>query len=264
MPVAGIDVGAGTAKLVILEENDVIINSVTPVGGDVARTIEKLTAKVLDKAGLTLKDLEYVVSTGYGRDAVHFANTSTTEIICHAGGVHFLMPDVRTIIDIGAQDSKIIRIDGKGRVTDFVMNDKCAAGTGRFLEVMAQVLGIKLEEMGTMSINSKNPCSISSTCTVFAETEVVMLRAQGKSVEDLIAGIHRAIASRVIILGSGIRLEQETAFTGGVAKNTGVQNALESAGHIRCLIPSEPQITGALGAALIAREALNGNRRKRD
>jgi predicted CoA-substrate-specific enzyme activase len=256
MPVAGIDIGAGTAKAVILENEEIIAYSVIPVSGDVNKAIEGVITDALDKAGLSLHSLEYVVSTGWGRDAVSFANASTTEIICHASGVHFLIPRARTIIDIGAQDSKVIRVNDKGKVIDFVMNDKCAAGTGRFLEVMAQVLGLKLEEMGPISLDSKNLCNISSTCTVFAETEVVSLRAQGKAVEDLIAGIHRAIANRVVIMGSGINLEQETVFTGGVAKNIGVQKALEEVGGLKCVVPEEPQVTGALGAALIAQAEL--------
>lgn len=253
MPVAGIDIGAGTAKVVILEDDRMLSGSVVPVGGDVVQAIDEVMRSALEGAGLSLPDLDCVVSTGYGRDAVSFADASTTEIICHAAGVHYLLPHVKTIIDIGAQDSKVIRIDEQGRVADFVMNDKCAAGTGRFLEVMAHVLGLELGDMGPMSLRSTSPCTISSTCTVFAETEVVSLRAQGQAVEDLIAGIHRAIAGRVITMGSSIRLEKETAFTGGVAKNSGVRKALEEAGGIRLVVPDRPQETGALGAALIAR-----------
>lgn len=256
MPVAGIDIGAGTAKAVILENKEIVAFSIIPVSGDINKAVEGVMHDALDKAGLLLGSLDYVVSTGWGRDAVSFANASTTEIICHASGVHFLIPQARTIVDIGAQDSKVIRVNDKGKVIDFVMNDKCAAGTGRFLEVMAQVLGLKLEEMGPISLASKNVCNISSTCTVFAETEVVSLRAQGKAVEDLIAGIHRAIASRVVIMGSSINLEKETVFTGGVAKNIGVQKALEEVGGLKCVVPEEPQVTGALGAALIAQAEL--------
>jgi predicted CoA-substrate-specific enzyme activase len=252
MPVAGIDIGAGTAKSVILNDNKVTACSVIPVGGDINKAVEGVITETLDKAGLSRRDLSYVVSTGWGRDAVSFADNSTTEIICHASGVHFLIPQVRTIIDIGAQDSKVIKVNDKGMVIDFAMNDKCAAGTGRFLEVMSHVLGLELDEMGLMSLSSKNPCNISSTCTVFAETEVVSLRAQGMAVEDVVAGIHRSIARRIIIMGSGINLEQEVVFTGGVAKNIGVQKALEEVGSLQCVVPEEPQITGALGAALIA------------
>ncbi len=256
MPVAGIDIGAGTAKTVIMENETLLAAVVLPVGGNVNQAVENVTAAALDEAGLSLDDLEYVVSTGYGRDAVPFASRAATEIICHAAGVHYRLPGTKTIIDIGAQDSKVIRLDDRGRVSDFVMNDKCAAGTGRFLEVMAHVLGLELDEMGPLSLTSKNLCNISSTCTVFAETEIVALRAQGKAVADLIAGIHRAIASRVVIMGSGIGLEQQTAFTGGVARNIGVKKALEEAGKITCIVPDLPQVNGALGAALLARDEL--------
>jgi predicted CoA-substrate-specific enzyme activase len=261
MPVAGVDIGAGTAKAVILDDDRVVASSVIPVSGNVHRAVEEVISMVLHEAGQSLHDLEYVVSTGYGRDAVAFADSSTTEIMCHASGVHFLRPHARTIIDIGAQDSKVIRLSEQGRVLDFVMNDKCAAGTGRFLEVMAQVLGLKLDEMGPKSLTSESPCAISSTCTVFAETEVVSLRAQGKAVEDLIAGVHRAIASRVTVMGSGMLSGQaEVVFTGGVARNTGVRRALEETGRVRCVVPPEPQVVGALGAALIARSRLKERR----
>lgn len=263
MPVAGIDIGAGTAKAVILKNHEIAASSVIPVRGNIESAIKEVMVDTLKEAGLSLDDLEYVVSTGYGRDAVPFARISSTEIICHATGVHFLIPQARTIIDIGAQDSKVIRINEKGRVVDFAMNDKCAAGTGRFLEVMAQVLGVKLDDMGPLSLTSKNLCNISSTCTVFAETEVVSLRAQGKAVEDLIAGIHRAIASRIVVMSSVIKLDPETVFTGGVAKNTGVQYALEKIGKIKCILPANPQITGALGAALIAQSELEKSLNKK-
>jgi predicted CoA-substrate-specific enzyme activase len=260
MPVAGIDIGAGTAKAVILENDEIIASSVIPVGGNITLAIDSVINNVLDEAGISLSSLENVVSTGYGRDAVPFASAKMTEIICHASGVHFLIPHARTIIDIGAQDSKVIRINDEGIVVNFMMNDKCAAGTGRFLEVMAQVLGIEIGKMGDISLAAQDLCSISSICTVFAETEVVSLRAQGRAIEDLVAGIHRAVASRVITMGTGLHLENETVFTGGVAKNTGVKVALEEAGKIKCIIPPAPQITGALGAALNAQNALDANR----
>ncbi|MBN2239485.1 MAG: 2-hydroxyglutaryl-CoA dehydratase [Dehalococcoidales bacterium] len=256
MPVAGIDIGAGTAKMVILENDSVVSSAVIPVRGNVLKAVEEVTDMALDGTGLSIGGLGYVVSTGYGRDVVPFAHYSTTEIICHATGIHFLMPHIKTIIDIGAQDSKVIRINDEGKVTNFMMNDKCAAGTGRFLEVMANVLGLELSEMGPSALTSKNPCTISSTCTVFAETEVIALRAQGKAVEDLVEGIHRAMVSRLLVMSSQIRLDQETAFTGGVAKNIGVQKVIEELGNVQCTIPIEPQETGALGAALIARTRL--------
>lgn len=257
MTVAGIDIGAGAAKAVILLNGKILAHSVAPVGSDVVIAANTVMKKACDKARVYSKDLDYVVSTGYGRDAVSFADKSVTEIICHGKGVYFLIPEARTIVDIGAQDSKIIKINASGNVNDFVMNDKCAAGTGRFIEVMAHVLDVKLTEMGKRSLASRNRCDISSTCTVFAETEVISLRAQGNATEDLIAGIHRAIADRVITMGSSIQMEAKTVFTGGVAKNIGVKSALEKAGNVSFLVPDEPQITGALGAALIAQAELS-------
>ena len=255
--VAGIDVGAGTAKTLILEDDEIASYAVMPVKGNVVQVAEQVTHAALEKAGLSREALDYVVATGYGRNAVSFAHKAASEIICHAVGVYFLIPHARTIIDIGAQDSKVIRVNEEGKVIDFGMNDKCAAGTGRFLEVMAQVLGVRLEEMGPLSMTSENLCNISSTCTVFAETEVVSLRAEGKDIEDLIAGIHRAIAIRVVAMGSHMKFDHETVFTGGVAKNIGVKRALEEASGVEILVPAEPQITGALGAALEARAACN-------
>jgi len=252
MPVAGIDIGAGAAKAVIMGDGEVMSYSIMPVTSSVTKVAEEVMKKALEKAGLSMHSLDYVVSTGYGRNAASFANKAISEIICHASGVHFLIPQVKTIIDIGAQDSKVIRVNERGNVSNFVMNDKCAAGSGRFLEVMAQALGIKLEEMGPISLAATTSCHISSTCTVFAESEIVSLRAEGKSTESLIAGIHKAIATRIVIMGSGIKFEKEIVFTGGVAKNQGVKRALEETIGTELLIPEEPQITGALGAALRA------------
>jgi predicted CoA-substrate-specific enzyme activase len=250
---AGIDVGAGTAKAVILENNSLLGYSVRPVLDNVVGAAEEAVLEALKKPGLSKKNLSYVVSTGYGRNLVGFANKVSSEIICHAKGVYFMKPEARTIIDIGAQDSKIIRINRGDKVIDFAMNDKCAAGTGRFLEVMAGVLGVKLEYLGAVSLESSNPCRISSTCTVFAESEVVILRAQGNSITDLVAGIHRAVAKRIFILGAGIGFENEVILTGGVGKNVGMKRALEEAIGMKIWTPPEPQITGALGAALIAK-----------
>jgi predicted CoA-substrate-specific enzyme activase len=212
-----------------------------------------VAGKALDKAGVPLEDIAYVISTGYGRNAVEFSNKAITEIICHAKGVHWTIPQARTVIDIGGQDSKVIGIGEDGIVSNFVMNDKCAAGTGRFLEVMAGILHVDINEMGPISMKGTDPCSISSTCTVFAESEMVTLRAQGRTREDIIAGIHKAMSHRVAIMGRSVGFTNEVVFTGGVAKNIGMKKALEE--EIDCVIsiPEEPQIMGALGAALMAR-----------
>jgi len=255
--VAGVDVGAATAKAVILNNDSVLASSVIPTGFSAAGAGEAVTKEALQKAGLTMDDLEYIVSTGYGRRAVSFANKVLTEIICHAAGVSWLIAEARTIIDIGGQDSKVIGLDDQGNVTNFVMNDKCAAGTGRFLEVMAGVLGVKISEMGPESLRGQEACQISSTCTVFAESEMVSLRAEGRSREDIIAGIHKALARRVAIMGAPVGFKQEVVFTGGVAKNVGIKKALEDEIGLEILIPEEPQIVGALGAALLAKGELN-------
>jgi predicted CoA-substrate-specific enzyme activase len=254
MFVCGLDIGAATTKAVILNQGKMVSYSVLPTG----QSVNVATTRVLEEAtrqlGLGMKDFSRVVTTGYGRHAIPFPHRAVSEIICHAKGASFLLPSVRTVIDIGGQDSKVIALDEGGNVTNFVMNDKCAAGTGRFIEVMAHVLEVPLEDMGTLSLRSGKPCMISSTCTVFAESEVVSLRAKGESRENLIAGIHKGIASRTITMGGIVGFNKEVAFTGGVAKNAGVKHYLETAIGNQLLVPEEPQIIGALGAALFARE----------
>jgi predicted CoA-substrate-specific enzyme activase len=255
MLVAGIDIGAATAKAVILKDGSISGYAIRPVGHDVKIAANKVSAGALKNAGLSMSmdDLDYIVSTGYARDSIGFADKSATEIICHAKGAHFMIPSTRFIIDMGGQDSKAIEVDPEGNVIDFTMNDKCAAGTGRFLEVMAHILQVEsISEMGPLALQSKEPCCISSTCTVFAETEIVVLRAGGKERKDLIAGVHKAAASRVFAMASGLGCEQDAVFTGGVAKNSGVKKYLEEEFGKKFLVPPEPQIIGALGAALIA------------
>lgn len=253
MFVCGVDVGAATAKAVIIGDGEVVASAILPTGHSVSRAADNVVQEALRRSELSIPKFDFVISTGYGRYSVAFSDKTVTEIICHARGANFLLPAVRTIIDIGGQDSKVIALDGEGNVTNFVMNDKCAAGTGRFIEVMANVLEVPLEEIGEMSLTSEEPCTISSTCTIFAESEVVSLRAQGEQRENLIAGIHRAIASRVAIMGKSIGFHREVAFTGGVAKNVGVKKFLQDAIGVEILIPQEPQIIGALGAALLAK-----------
>ena len=253
--VAGIDVGAATAKAVILGDGKILGYAVRPTGYDVKVAADKVTGEALEKVGrsTSLDDLSYIVSTGYARESIGFADKTVTEIICHAKGAHFLIPSTRFIIDIGGQDSKAIEIDPEGLVTDFAMNDKCAAGTGRFLEVMAQVLEAgSVAEMGPLALQSKEPCMISNTCTVFAETEVVVLRAEGKDRKDLIAGVHKAISARVKAMAASLTVRKDSVFTGGVAKNVGIKSFLEEKFGIELLVPEEPQIIGALGAALVA------------
>ena len=257
MIVAGIDIGAATAKAVIIGDNGILGHCISPTGHNVEAAAERVALTALRNAdiNISLAEFDCAVATGYGRHAVPFASRSVTEITCHAKGASFTVPGTRTVIDIGGQDSKGIEVDEEGNIRDFIMNDKCAAGTGRFLEVMARVLEIDaIDDLGPLSLQGSKPCSISSTCTVFAESEVVSLRASGESREDLVAGIHKAVTSRVAAMIKRLRIQPEVVFTGGVAKNIGVRKALEEELGICITVPGEPQIIGALGAALLAIE----------
>lgn len=254
MLTAGIDIGAVSAKVVVLNKGQILTYFIAPTGASIVQAGVKVIKEVLNKAKLSLDDLGYIIATGYGRHSVSFAQEAVTEIICHAKGASWLIPEARTVIDIGGQDSKAIRVNEKGNVTDFVMNDKCAAGTGRFLEVMARALDLELDELGSISLRSETPCAISSVCTVFAESEVISLRAERRTTEDIIAGIHKSIAHRVSSMMSQIGYQNQVVFTGGVAKNVGVRKALEKELGTNIIVPEEPQIIGALGAALLARE----------
>ncbi|MFC1986247.1 acyl-CoA dehydratase activase [Chloroflexota bacterium] len=210
---AGVDIGSTMTKVVIMTET-VVSSVVGATGPEHRKLANRVMEEALTSAGLHFDDITYVVATGYGRINVPFADRQITEISCHARGVSSLLPSARTVIDIGGQDSKGIKL-GNGRVVDFVMNDKCAAGTGRFLEVIAEALGIRLEEMGELSLTAKNEVSISSTCTVFAEQEVVSKLAEGIPIADLAAGVHKAIATRVYGMVNRLKIEPDVAVTGG-------------------------------------------------
>jgi len=256
MIVAGCDVGSLTGKAVILKNGEIISYAIVPTTPRPQRTAENAMDETLRKGGLKLEHIEYIVSTGYGREKISFADSNITEITCHGRGAYWLAPTVRTVIDIGGQDCKVILLDDKGDVRDFRMNDKCAAGTGRFLEVMARALGLELEELGSVSLSSKSSAIITSQCSVFAESEVVALIAEGAELPDIIAGIHKSIAGRLISMVKGINPKKDFILTGGVAKNAGVVKFLEDElGKIE-KIPVDPQIVGAVGAALIAKERL--------
>jgi predicted CoA-substrate-specific enzyme activase len=252
MLVAGIDIGAATAKAAILGEEGLQSHAMRATGFDVVRVSREVMDEALKKSGHSMEDLEFVISTGYGRKAVPFADKALTEILCHAKGAHFFDSEVRTVIDIGGQDSKVIKVDASGNVLDFVMNDKCAAGTGRFFEVMAGVLELDIHEMGPISLKSLEPSMISSTCTVFAETEMVSLRAQGEKREDIVAGIHRAAALRIAAMGNTLGFKRGVMLSGGVSKNLGIKKFLEEKIAMEIITPEEPQLVGAIGAALLA------------
>ncbi len=255
MIVAGVDVGALSTDTVILNgDGEILAYSIVNTGATATRAARRSYTQALALAGLAESDVSYVISTGYGRRAVPFADAQVTEITCHARGARFLFPETHTVIDIGGQDSKVIRVTPSGKVLDFVMNDKCAAGTGRFLEVMAKALEIKLEEMGERSLQAGHPVTISSTCTVFAESEVVSRIAEGQATADIVAGLHAAIANRISTMLKRVGMQEQVTMSGGVAKNIGVVRAIEEKIGVRLNIYQEPQIVGALGAALIALE----------
>lgn len=250
---AGVDVGSATAKAVLVDANGMMrAHVVMPSGGNLSLAADKVLAAALEQVGAAAGDVAALVATGYGRDSVANKTKSVTEITCHAKGAHAQYPDARSVIDIGGQDSKAIALDASGMVRKFEMNDKCAAGTGRFLEVMARTLEVPLSEVGPRALTADIPAKISSTCTVFAESEVISLLAQGQSVERILAGLCLAISQRVVSLASRAGMAPRAIMTGGVAKNTGVVKAIEKALGMPLTIPEEPQIMGALGAALLA------------
>jgi predicted CoA-substrate-specific enzyme activase len=255
MPFAGLDIGSTMTKAVIIDEAEKILGSVIgPTGARHRHLALQVMAEVLGKTGLTMEALNFIVATGYGRINVPFADKQITEITCHARGVHALFPSVRTVIDIGGQDSKGIKLDAGGKVVNFVMNDKCAAGTGRFLEVIADTLGVPLTEMGPLSLTAQGIVPISNTCTVFAEHEVTSRLAEGVGLPEIVAGLHAAIAGRVVNLVRTLGLQQDVAVTGGGAKNSGLIRAVEKQVGFPVLVPEEPLLTGALGAALLGRD----------
>lgn len=252
MITAGLDVGSRTTKVVILEDGDWLTCKISPTGANSIDRAEHVLDQALHIKGLNKDDLEYIVATGYGRINVDFADEKITEITCHGVGAHTLFPDTRTIIDIGGQDSKVIRLDQKGRVEDFIMNDKCAAGTGRFLEVMAENLEVPLDDIGEVSLNANEPADISSTCTVFAESEVISLVAEGVSKSKILNGLHTAIVKRLTGMIHRVGLNEEVTMTGGVCHNTGVYKILEDEIGLKINRPEKPQFVGALGAAQMA------------
>ena len=256
MIVAGCDIGSLTAKAVILKDGNLIADAVIRVKTNPARSATDVMRMAMDKAGLTPEDIDRVVGTGYGREQIPFVDSVESEISCHARAAFRVMPSVRMVIDIGGQDAKATRLDDNGNVARYIYNDKCASGTGRFLEVMADALEVPLEEMGAMGARSTEKLSISNQCVIFAETEVVSLVNEGKEIADIVNALHHALAGRVASLAKSIEVREDVIMTGGVAKNSGVFSALSAAIGIpmKHLIDVDPQLMGALGAALYAEE----------
>lgn len=252
----GIDIGSTTTEAVFMDENKKIrAASQVSTGYELDKAADRAVDACCEQAGCGREDFTFCVSTGYGRDLVAFADTQFTEIACHAKGANYYFPEARGVIDIGGQDSKAISINATGGIVDFAMNDKCAAGTGRFLEVMARIMNLEIGEMGRLSLQAKQDVKISSICTVFAESEVISLLAK-KVYEpyDIMMGIHSSVVRRVNMLVQKARLEEPIVMTGGVAKNVGVIAAFERLLQTKLLIPEDPQMIGAVGAAILAAE----------
>ena len=258
---SGIDIGSVTTKAVIIDEqNRILAFSLILTSYDRQQSGSDTLSLALQKIGKSRDALKYIVSTGYGRRSFTSSDKVLPEIVCHSRGTRFLVPAVRTIIDIGGQDSKVIELDDEGNVSKFEMNDKCAAGTGRFLEVLTErILNLSLEELGPLSLECKSPCILSSVCTVFAESEIISYLSENKTKEDIICGMNKAIAKRVIGMGRAglINYIEPVVFSGGVAKNIGVAKAIEAELGKKILTLDEPQITAALGAAIFARDSRN-------
>jgi len=251
---AGVDIGSTMTKVVLTDKAGNLLSFIKgPTGAEHRQLANEVMLQALEQASLQIDDISYIVATGYGRFNVPFADRQITELSCHARGVSSLFPSASTAIDIGGQDAKCMRIDA-GRLANFVMNDKCAAGTGRFLEVTAATLAIKLEDMGDISLKATRRIPISNLCTIFAQQEVVALLSRGEKLEDILAGLHNALASRVAALARRLGIEPDLVLTGGVAKNTGMVKAIKESLGCEVLVPEEPLLTGALGAAILAKE----------
>lgn len=248
----GVDIGSTASKAVIMEDGERIVAKATVCVGTGTRGPAEVYRQVLENAGVVREDIARVVATGYGRLKFTQADRELSEVSCHGKGVRFLCPDVRTVIDIGGQDAKALLLDEWGNLENFMMNDKCAAGTGRFLEAMARVLDVQVEELGEISLKSKNPTSISSTCAVFAESEVISRLSSEEKIEDIAAGIHASVAKKVGGLAIRVGYLPQVAMSGGVAKNKGIVKAMEQELNCSIVVPEDCQLAGAIGAALFA------------
>ncbi len=255
MLVCGVDVGSTQTKGILMNERtEILARALIDTGANVTKAAERVFQMLLESSGYKPGEIAYVVGTGYGRYKVTFGNAQITEISCHARGAHFIFPKTRTVIDMGGQDTKVIRTGADGEVLDFAMNDKCAAGTGRFLAACADVADCTLNEIGPLSLQSTTPVRLSSVCTVFVESEIMSYLAEGKKLQDILNGVHKAIASRTISLAQRVGILEEVTFTGGVSRNVGMVQALEEKLNIKLNVHSESHYIGAIGASLFALE----------
>jgi (R)-2-hydroxyacyl-CoA dehydratese activating ATPase len=256
---AGVDVGSTQGKAVIMSNEGggtIIGRALVDTGANVTKAAENGFHEACKMAGISPSDVGYVVGTGYGRYKITFGNTQMTEISCHAKGAHYLYPNTHTVIDMGGQDAKAISVGANGEVLDFVMNDKCAAGTGRFLSNAADVMGVTLDEIGPISEKGKNPVKITTVCTVFVESDILSYLSLGKKPEDILKGVHLAIAKRTISLARRVAIEPAITMTGGVSRNIGMVKALEAVLDTKLQVSPDAHYTGAIGAALFALEKL--------
>jgi predicted CoA-substrate-specific enzyme activase len=255
---AGVDVGSTQTKAAIIEESSgIVARAITDTGANVSKAAETAFLLACRDAQINPHDVGFVVGTGYGRYKITFGNTQMTEISCHARGAHHIFPSTRTVIDMGGQDAKAISIGPSGDVLDFVMNDKCAAGTGRFLANAADVMGIGLDEVGPLSLKGTQPVKIATVCTVFVESDILSYLSLGKKAEDILNGVHLAIAKRTISLARRVAIEPEITLTGGVARNIGMVRALEDVLGVHLNVSNDAHFTGAIGGALFALEKLD-------
>lgn len=252
MITCGVDIGSRTIKIVLFDGAQIIDAIIVNTGSSPSENAKKAFYDALSASGIDRSKVTKVVATGYGRNYFKEADMTSSEIICHSKGVSYFFPNARTVIDIGGQDSKLISLDAKGKVINFVMNDRCAAGTGKFIEMVGLMLDVPLEDMSDMTNGSNEVCEISTMCAVFAESEIIGLVQSGTKVDVVLRGIFRSIARRTLTLAGKVELMPEIIFTGGVAQISGVVNSIENDAGIHLKVPTEPQITGALGAAIIA------------
>lgn len=258
---AGVDVGSTQTKAIIMEQNagqpKIVARALVDTGANVRKAAENAFGVACREAGIAEQTVGFVVGTGYGRYNISFGNAQMTEISCHARGAHYIFPNTRTVIDMGGQDSKAISVGESGEVLDFVMNDKCAAGTGRFLANAADVMGIGLDQVGPLSLKAVNPVKITTVCTVFVESDILSYLAQGKKGEDILGGVHQAIAKRTVSLARRVPIEQGITLTGGVARNVGMVKALEDVLGASLQVSPDAHFCGAIGAAIFALENLD-------
>jgi predicted CoA-substrate-specific enzyme activase len=254
--VLGIDVGSGYSKAVVCEDTSIRSFAVLPSGGDYKEVARTVAHNALSVAGLSFNDVTYTVAAGYGASMVDFADHSLTDISCHARGIHHLFPSVKTVIDVGAQFSRAIRLDDAGRIANFILNEKCAGGSGKFLQTVARILRMNVSEIGDLPLTATKPVEFTTACAVFAESEAVSRIAEGAAPADILAGLNKAMASKIVTLVTRVGLSPDCAVTGGGAKNSGLVKAIEEELSAKVYVAQEPQTTAAYGAALIAFERL--------